>query len=109
MAKIARFLVIMLTGLSSGTSWHEYGDEQAKGERAIAALVCLCLALLALTGACAYDIFIGPMDRTLLLAFILLSAPFAIVLFIGWDRRITDRNRERAEAAQAQKSPGSPG
>ncbi len=104
MAKIARFLVIMLTGLSSGTSWQEHGDEQAKGERAIAALVSLCLCLLALIGACAYDIFIGPMDRPLLLAIILLSAPFAIVIFIGWDRRITDRQRERAEAAKAKES-----
>ena len=104
MAKIARFLVIMLTALSSGTSWQEHGDEQAKGERAIAVLVCVVLALLALTGACAYDMFIGPMDRTLLFAFILLPAPFAIVIFIGWDRRITDRQRERAEAAKAKES-----
>jgi len=104
MAKIARFLVIMLTALSSGTSWQEHGDEQAKGERAIAALVCLCLALLALTGACAYEAFIGSMDRTLFLAIILLSAPFAIVIFIGWDRRITERQRERAEAAKVKES-----
>ena len=101
MAKVARFLVIMLTALSSGSSWHEHGDEQAKGERAIAALVCLCLALLAITGACAYDAFIGPMDHTLFFAIILLSAPFAIVLFIGWDRRITERERARADAAKA--------
>jgi hypothetical protein len=77
-------------------------DEVARGHRATAILVAMFAGLTVLFGAFALDMFYHPFLDLVSIAAVLLAAlavPFLI--YIPLDRRITRRERERAEAAKA--------
>jgi drug/metabolite transporter (DMT)-like permease len=115
MGKIARILAVAIGFIASlfGPAcdpWvTEHGDKQGKGERAMALLGSIFLGILMIVGTCAYHELANPLDSGQFVTMILLSVPVGIVPYILWDRGISRRERERAEATQAQKSPGSPG
>jgi MFS family permease len=105
MGKIARILAITIGLIASlfGPAcdpWvTEHGDKRAKGERAMALLGSIFLGILVIIGTCAYGELVKPLEHGPFLALILLSVPVSIVPYILWDRGITRRERERAEAA----------
>ena len=105
MGKIARILAVTIGLIASlfgpaGDAWvTEHGDKQAKGERAMALLGSLFLGTLMIIGTCAYHEMVKPLGSGLFVAMILLSVPVSIVPYILWDRGISRRERERAEAA----------
>jgi uncharacterized membrane protein len=76
----------------------EHGDKQAKGERAMALLGSLFLGTLVIIGTCAYHEWVNPLGSSLFVTMIMLSVPVSIVPYIFWDRGISRRERERAEA-----------
>jgi drug/metabolite transporter (DMT)-like permease len=105
MGKIARILAVTIGLIVSlfgpaGDAWvTEHGDKQAKGERAMALLGSLFLGALVIIGTCAYHEWVNPLGSGPFVAMILLSVPVSIVPYILWDRAISRRERERAEAA----------
>jgi uncharacterized membrane protein len=109
MGKIARILVIAIGLVASlfapggaGDPWAtEHGDQQAKGERAMALLGSLSLGIMVIIGTCAYHEMVNPLGSGPFITMILLSVPVAIVPYFLWDRGISRRERERAEAAEA--------
>jgi drug/metabolite transporter (DMT)-like permease len=104
MGKIARILAVTIGLIASlfgpaGDAWvTEHGDKQAKGERAMALLGSLFLGLLVIIGTCAYHDRVNPLGSGLFITMILLSVPVSVVPYILWDRGISRRERERAEA-----------
>jgi len=107
MGKIARILAVTIGLIASlfgpaGDAWvTEHGDKQAKGERAMALLGSLFLGTLMIIGTCAYHEMVNPLGSGPFITTILLSVPVAIVPYFLWDRGISRRERERAEAAEA--------
>ena len=107
MGKIARILAVTIGLIASlfgpaGDAWvTEHGDKQAKGERAMALLGSLFLGTLVIVGTCAYHEWVNPLVSGLFITMILLSVPVSVVPYILWDRGISRRERERAEAAEA--------
>jgi len=107
MGKIARILAVTIGLIASlfgpaGDAWvTEHGDKQAKGERAMALLGSLFLGTLMIIGTCAYHEWVKPLGSGLFVAMILLSVPVSIAPYILWDRGISRRERERAEAAES--------
>jgi hypothetical protein len=107
MGKIARILAVTIGLIASlfapgtaGDPWvTEHGDNQAKGERAIALLGSITLGILVIVGTCAYHEYVRPLGREVFLTFILLSVPVSIVPYVLFDRGISRRERARAEAA----------
>jgi drug/metabolite transporter (DMT)-like permease len=105
MGKIARILAVTIGLIASlfgpaGDAWvTEHGDKQAKGERAMALLGSLFLGTLVIIGTCAYHDRVTPLGSGLFITMILLSVPVSVVPYILWDRDISRRERERAEAA----------
>jgi uncharacterized membrane protein len=106
MGKIARILAVAIGFIASlfGSGcdpWvTEQGDKQAKGERAMALLGSLFLGTLVIMGTCAYHEWVNPLGSGLFITMILLSVPVSVVPYILWDRGISRRERERAEAAE---------
>lgn len=104
MGKIARILAVTIGLIASlfGPAcdpWvTEHGDKQAKGERAMALLGSLFLGTLVIIGTCAYHQWVNPLGSGLFVTMIMLSVPVSIVPYILWDRGISRRERERAEA-----------
>ena len=104
MGKIARILAVTIGLIASlfGPAcdpWvTEHGDKQAKGERAMALLGSLFLGILVIIGTCAYHQWVNPLGSGLFVTMIMLSVPVSIVPYIFWDRGISRRARERAEA-----------
>ena len=107
MGKIARVLAVaigFIASLFGGACdpWvTEHGDKQAKDERAMALLGSLVLGILVIIGTCAYHETVNPLGSGPFITMILLSVPVGIVPYILWDRGISRRERERAEAAKA--------
>jgi uncharacterized membrane protein len=107
MGKIARILAVTIGLIASlfgpaGDAWvTEHGDKQAKGERAMALLGSLFLGTLVIIGTCAYHDRVNPLGSGLFITMILLSVPVSVVPYILWDRGISRRERERAEAAES--------
>jgi uncharacterized membrane protein len=109
MGKVARVLAVTIgliaslfgSGATSDPWLTEHGDKQAKGERAVALLGSIFLGTLVIIGTCAYHEMVNPLGRGPFIASILLSVPVSIVPYILWDRSISRRERERAEAAEA--------
>jgi len=109
MGKVARILAVSIGLIASlfapgtaGDPWvTEHGDQQAKGERAMALLGSIFLGILVIIGTCAYHEYVHPLGREVFLTFILLSVPISIVPFVLCDRGISRRERERAETAEA--------
>jgi hypothetical protein len=105
MGKIARIFAVtigFIASLFGGACdpWvTEHGDKQAKGERAMALLGSLLLGILVIIGTCAYHEMVNPLGSGAFITMILLSVPVAIVPYILWDRGISRRERERAEAS----------
>ena len=114
MGKIAQFMLLagqfvfaivaalMGENPPDGLITAEGTDEVARGHRATAILVAMFAGLTVLFGAFALDMFYHPFLDLVSIAAVLLAAlavPFLI--YIPLDRRITRRERERAEAAKA--------
>lgn len=105
MGKIARVLAVaigIIASLLGGSCdpWvTEHGDQQAKGERAMALLGSLFLGIMVIIGTCAYHEMVNPLGSGPFITMILLSVPVAIVPYFLWDRGISRRERQRAEAA----------
>jgi hypothetical protein len=106
MGKMARILavaigfIVSLFGSGCDPWVTEHGDRQAKGERAMALLGSLFLGTLVIIGTCAYHEWVNPLGSGPFIAMILLSVPVSIVPYILWDRGISLRERERAEATE---------
>jgi uncharacterized membrane protein len=106
MGKIARILAVaigFIASLFGGACdpWvTEHGDKQAKGERAMALLGSLFRGTLVIMGTCAYHEWVNPLGSGLFITMILLSVAVSVVPYILWDRGISRRERERAEAAE---------
>jgi drug/metabolite transporter (DMT)-like permease len=107
MGKIARVLAVAIGFIAAlfggaGDPWvTEHGDQQAKGERAMALLGSLFLGIMVIIGTCAYHEMVNPLGKGPFIAMILLSVPVGILPYVFWDRGISRRERERAEAAKA--------
>jgi hypothetical protein len=109
MGKIARILAVTIGLIASlfapgtaGDPWvTEHGDNQAKGERAMALLGSIVLGSMVIVGTCTYHEYVHPLGRGLFLTFIFLSVPLSIVPYVLFDRGISRRERARAEAAEA--------
>ena len=104
MGKIARILTIaigFIASLFGGACdpWvTEHGDKQARGERAMALLGSLFLGTMVIIGTCAYHEMVNPLGSGPFITMILLAVPISVVPYILWDRGISRRERERAEA-----------